>query len=84
MSHKWNVLLDEENIPIRAGYCEFEPKEGESVVEYEGVDKNVLKNLKKKKALNSQALTDLLTLDPELGGTESVKAVVKFLQEKYG
>ena len=43
---KWNVLKDKTGKVKSAGFCEFIPKDGETVEAYDDVDMKIVKALK--------------------------------------
>ena len=80
---KWNVLTDKDGKPTAAGFTLFEVGVDETVVEYDDVDKDVMKALKARKSKKSDCCEALAALDPS-ASTGALKTVIEFLQEKHG
>jgi len=80
---KWNVVKDKDGNPTKAGFCVFDLEVGETVVEYDDVDKDIVKVLKAIKRKPSDKVQALCDLDASKS-TGALKTVIEYLQEKHG
>lgn len=80
---KWKALKDSEGNWKEAGFVELTPGAGETVVEFDDVDKDVAKSIKSRRSDTTSKHDAFLALDPS-SETGATKAIIEFLQEKYG
>jgi len=79
----WKTLENADGEIVAAGYTDFTPKDGQKVREHVDADKEIIKNIKKRKRV-SPIRKELLDVELKNIDDPLMKIVVQVLQERLG